>query len=318
MQYIDNNMDMRDVYAKALEELMAENEQVMLLDADLARANGTLAIREKFPERALDIGVAEANMMAVAAGLSSYGFIPFAATFTVFASRRVCDVIAVSIAYAKQNVKIVGTDPGIAAELNGGTHMSIEDIGVLRSIPNIVIFEPVDCVQLYQAMPQIASYYGPVYLRLFRKKPPASVFGEGYVFNLFKADVLKQGTDVSIFASGIEVKEALAAAELLSQEGISAEVINVHTIKPLDEETILNSVAKTGCAITAENHNVVGGLGSAVSEMLSRRRPVPMEFIGIQDRFAVVGKMPYLLEKFQMSAGHIKNAALKAMERKAL
>jgi transketolase len=315
MKHINNDMEMRQVYAIALEELMAENEQIMLLDADLARANGTLAVREKFPERALDIGVAEANMIAVAAGLSSYGFIPFAATFSVFASRRVCDVIAISVAYAKQNVKIVGTEPGIAAELNGGTHMGIEDIGVLRSIPGMVIFEPVDCVQLYQAMPQIASYYGPVYMRLFRKVP-ASVFGEDYVFDLFKADVLKTGTDISIFASGIEVSEALEAAGLLLQEGINAEIVNVHTIKPLDEETILNSVSKTGCAVTAENHNVTGGLGSAVSELLAKRCPVPVEFIGIQDCTVQVGKLPYLLEKYKMTAQDIKDAAIKAVKRK--
>ena len=318
MREINNNMDMRDVYAWALAELMEKDERIMLLDADLARANGTLAIREKFPERALDTGVAEANMMAVAAGLSSYGFIPFAASFAVFASRRVCDTVTVSIVYAKQNVKVIGTDPGIAAELNGGTHMAIEDVGVFRSIPGMVIFEPVDCVQLYQAIPQIASHYGPVYMRLFRKKPPASVFGEDYKFDLFSADVLKAGTDVSIFASGIEVKEALEAAELLSREGICAEVINVHTIKPLDEEAILRSVSKTGCALSAENHNVVGGLGSAVSELLSRRCPVPMEFIGIQDRFGQVGKMPFLMERLQMNSEYIRNAAVKVIGRKSL
>ena len=318
MREINNDMDMRDVYAWALEDLMEKDERVMLLDADLARANGTLAIREKFPERALDTGVAEANMMGVAAGLSSYGFIPFTATFAVFSSRRVCDTVAVSIAYAKQNVKMIGTDPGVAAELNGGTHMAIEDVGVFRSIPGMVIFEPVDCVQLYQAIPRIASYYGPVYTRLFRKKPPASVFGEDYEFNLFSADVLKVGTDISIFASGIEVKESLEAAELLSHEGIQAEVINIHTIKPLDEETILRSVSKTGCALSAENHNIVGGLGSAVSELLSKRCPVPMEFIGIQDHFGQVGKMPFLMERFKMNAGYIRNAAVKAIGRKSM
>ena len=316
MRSINNDMEMRAAYARALEELMEKDERVLLVDADLARANGTLGLRDKFPDRAMDVGLAEANMISVAAGLSSYGFIPFAESFAVFASRRVCDMIAISVAYAKQNVKIVGSDPGLAAELNGGTHMAIEDIGVLRSIPDMVIFEPVDCVQIYQAIPQIAAHYGPVYTRLFRKKPPASIFGEDYVFDLFSADVLRTGTDVSIFASGIEVKEALDAAELLSGEGVSAEVINVHTIKPLDEEAIVRSAAKTGCAVTAENHNVVGGLGSAVAELLSKRQPVPIEFIGIQDQFALVGKLPFLMERFHMTAKDIRDAAMKAMARK--
>ena len=185
-------MEMRAVYAECLAKLMEEDKHVVVLDADLAKASGTRKLYERFPEQMFDCGVAEQNMASIAAGLSSYGFKPWIETFTPFATRRICDQIAISISYAKQNVKIVGTDPGIAAELNGGTHMSMEDIGVVRSIPGIVIFEPVDDVQLRAAMPVLNAYEGPVYVRLFRKELP-TVFTPDYKFDLFKADVLKEG-----------------------------------------------------------------------------------------------------------------------------
>ena len=222
---------------QGLEQLMAADERVVLVDADLGRANGTIGIKKKFPDRAFNVGVAEQNMASVAAGLASYGFIPFINSFAAFASRRICDQIAISIAYAERNVKIVGTDPGIAAELNGCTHMTMEDIGVLRSIPRMVIFEPTDAMQIAKALPEIAAYDGPVYIRLFRKVAPA-VFGEDYAFSLFKADLLREGTDITLFATGFMVSAALEAAETLSGQGISAEVINPHTIKPLDAETV--------------------------------------------------------------------------------
>jgi transketolase len=280
-----------------------------VLDADLARANGTLGLRKKFPDRALDLGLQEQNMASVAAGLASYGFIPFLTSFAVFATRRICDQITISIAYAKRSVKIVGSDPGVTAEMNGGTHMAIEDIGVLRSIPGIVIFEPVDGVQLAKAMPQIAYYDGPVYLRLLRKAAPP-VFSEDYHFDLFKADVLRQGRDVTLFASGIMVTAAIEAAQKLAGKGVSAEVINVHTIKPIDAATVLASVRKTGAAVTCENHNIIGGLGSAVAEVVSEGCPVPLRYVGIHDHFGEVSKMDYLLKKFKMTADDIVEQAL--------
>ncbi|WP_066646037.1 transketolase family protein [Christensenella timonensis] len=309
--------EMRMVMSDFLAQKMSEDTRYITIDADLARASGTLALQEKFPERALDVGIAESNMACIAAGLSSYGFKPFIFSFCPFVTRRICDQVAVSIAYAKQDVKIIGTDPGICAELNGGTHMSVEDVGVMRSIPSMVIFEPVDADQLAKALPQIFAYEGPLYLRLFRKAAPQTFFADdGYQFDLFKADMLREGSDVTLFASGIEVKEAMQAADILKQEGIAAEVINVHTIKPLDEETVLQSVRKTKCAVSCENHNVKGGLGSSIAEALSRAFPVPMEYIGLQDHFSEVGKMPYLLEAFQMGAEHIAAAARKAVSRK--
>lgn len=309
--------EMRAVMTDMLAQKMTEDERYMTVDADLARANGTLGLREQFPERALNVGIAEANMACVAAGLASYGFKPFIFSFCAFATRRICDQVAISIAYAQQDVKIVGTDPGISAELNGGTHMSGEDIGVMRSIPSMVIFEPVDGDQLAKALPQIFEYEGPIYIRLFRKVPVQTFFAnDDYQFDLFKADTLRAGKDVTLFASGIEVKEAMAAAALLEQKGISAEVVNVHTIKPIDAAMVIQSVQKTGCAVTCENHNVMGGLGSAVSECLMQHSPVPMEFIGMKDRFSEVGKMPYLLDEFQMSAQYIVEAAEKAVARK--
>ncbi len=297
-------MEMRKVLCDELEKMMTKDENIIIIDADLAKANGTYSLRKKFPNRALDVGIAEQNMASIAAGLSSYGFKPVILSFTPFVTRRICDQISVSIAYAKQNVKIIGTDPGISAELNGGTHMSVEDIGVLRSIPTLVIFEPVDSIQLKQALPQIMEYNGPVYIRMFRKETP-EVFDSNYRFNLFKGDILKEGKDVTIVASGIMVEESVKAGKLLLAAGIDAEIINIHTIKPIDENILLKSVKKTGCVVTCENHNIIGGLRSAVSEVLIENYPVPLQSIGIKDVFGEVGRLGDLKVKFNMAADDI-------------
>ena len=304
-------MEMRAVYAECLAKLMENDKRVVVLDADLAKASGTRALYERFPEQMFDCGVAEQDMASIAAGLSSYGFKPWIETFTPFATRRICDQVAISISYAKRNVKIVGTDPGIAAELNGGTHMSVEDIGVLRSIPGMVIFEPVDDVQLRAAMPVLDAYEGPVYVRLFRKQLP-TVFGDGYQFDLFKADVLKEGKDLSIFVSGMLTNDVLEAEKLLAAEGIDAEIINVHTIKPIDAETVVASARKTGTVLTVENHNVIGGLQSAVLEALAAEK-IPVTAVGIQDRFGEVGKLPYLREAMGLTVENIVASAKKAL-----
>jgi len=293
-------MEMRQAFAKELEKIMEQDDRVCLIDADLAKASGTTGIHQKFPDRALNVGVAEANMASVAAGLSSYGLIPFITTFTPFASRRCFDQVAISIAYAQQNVKIVGTDPGISAELNGGTHMSFEDVALMRAVPTMVVFEPVDEVQVRKALPQIVAHKGPVYIRLFRKEAPA-VFGEDYQFDLFKADRVREGKDVTVLATGIMVKKALDAAEKLASEGISAEVINVHTIKPLDAETILSSVHKTGRVVTAENANVIGGLYSAVCDLLAAEFPARVERVGVEDQFGEVGRIHELAQRFGLT-----------------
>ena len=307
-------MEMRAVYAACLAELMEKDRHVVILDADLGKASGTLSLRKKFPEQSFDCGVAEQDMASIAAGLSSYGFKPWIESFTPFATRRICDQIAISISYAKRNVKIVGTDPGIAAELNGGTHMSMEDIGVVRSIPGMVIFEPVDEVQLRAAMPVLNDYDGPVYVRLFRKELPV-VFGDDYKFDLFKADVVKEGKDLSIFVSGMLTKDVLDAAEELKAEGIEAEVVNVHTIKPIDRETVIASARKTGTVLTVENHNVIGGLQSAVLEALAQEK-IPVCAVGVEDRFGEVGKLPYLREATGLTKENILATAKKALSLK--
>ena len=303
-------MEMRAVYASVMAELMEKDRHVVILDADLAKACGTRKLYDSFPKQAFDCGIAEQNMASIAAGLASYGFKPWIESFTPFATRRICDQITISICYARQNVKIVGTDPGIAAELNGGTHMSMEDIGVLRSIPGIVIFEPVDENQLRAALPVINDYEGAVYVRMFRKQTPV-VFPEDYRFDLFKADTLREGKDLSIFVSGLLTHDVLDAAEALKAEGIDAEIINVHTIKPIDRETVLASARKTGAVLTVENHNVVGGLHSAVLEALCEEK-IPVLGLGVPDRFGEVGKMPYLRGVMGMTMDDILDAARKA------
>lgn len=301
-------MEMRQVLAAELDKIMSENSNVVVIDADLSKPNGIAGLRKKYPDRAFEVGIAEQNMASVAAGMSSYGFIPFITTFTPFASRRICDQIAISIVYAKQNVKIIGSDPGISAEFNGGTHMSIEDIGVLRSIPNIVIFEPVDNIQLKKALPQIVDYDGAVYIRMFRKEI-SNVFGNDCDFDLFKASKLQDGRDVSIFCSGIMTQETMQANEILKSRGINADIINIHTIKPIDVDAIIESAKKTGAVLTVENHNIIGGLKSAVCEVLMEEFPVPLRAIGIKDQFGQVGKLPFLKEFYNMRAEDIVNAA---------
>ncbi len=304
-------MEMRAVYAACLAEMMEKDKHVVILDADLGKASGTLSLRAKFPEQSFDCGVAEQDMASIAAGLSSYGFKPWIESFTPFATRRICDQIAISISYAKRNVKIVGTDPGISAELNGGTHMSMEDIGVIRSIPGMVIFEPVDEVQLRAAMPVLNEYDGPVYVRLFRKQLPV-VFGEDYKFDLFKADTIKEGKDLTIFVSGMLTADVVEASKKLAEEGIDAEIINVHTIKPIDKGTVVASARKTGAVLTVENHNVIGGLQSAVLEALAMEK-IPVVAVGVQDHFGEVGKLPYLREATGLTVENILASARKAV-----
>ncbi len=307
-------MEMRAVYAGCLAELMEKDRHVVVLDADLARASGTRGLYERFPEQMFDCGIAEQNMASIAAGMASYGYKPWIESFSAFATRRICDQIAISVAYAGMNVKIVGTDPGIAAELNGGTHMSLEDIGVLRSIPRMVIVEPADEIQLRAAMPVLNEYDGPVYLRLVRKETP-KIFEEDYRFELFKADVLKEGSDLTIAVAGFMTKDALTAADMLKDKSISAEVIQVHTIKPADAETLKRSAGKTGAVLTVENHNIIGGLHDAVLEALALEK-IPVAAVGAEDRFGEVGKLPYLKKALGLTAENIVFHAEKVLKYK--
>ena len=243
------------------------------------------------------------------------GKIPFAHSFTPFATRRVLDQIAISIAYAKLNAKIGGTDPGVTAELNGGTHMSVEDAGLIRGIPNMIIVEPADGVQLKALLPQIAAIDSPVYMRLARKSKD-QYYEKGTKFELGKIHELKSGTDVTIICSGIMIKNALDASGILEKEGINARILNMHTLKPVDSETIIKAAKETGAIVTAENHSIINGWGSAVSEVLSENYPVPLERIGIRDHFGEVGLTDFLLEKYKMTAEDIVAAAKKAIARK--
>lgn len=314
---MDQKKEMRSVMADFLAKQMALDDGIIVLDADLAKSNGTFFLHEAFPGRAIGMGIAEANMVSTAAGLAAYGFEPYIFSFCPFVSRRVADQIAISVAYSGLNVKIIGSDPGITAQLNGATHMGNEDVGIMRSIPNMIIFEPADIVQYEKALKQVRAYEGPVYIRQLRKLETRIFFDyKDYQFDLFRADTIKTGSDLTLIAAGIELEQAWYAAETLQKLNIDAELINVHTIKPLDEETIIRSVKKTGRAVVCENHNIMGGLCSAVAEAAGRWCPVPLEFIGIRDRFGEVGKLPYLLKKFKMDSDSIVGAAVKLMERK--
>ncbi|MBA4700363.1 MAG: transketolase family protein [Ruminococcus sp.] len=300
---------LRETYVDLLMEYASKDERIAIVEADLARAAGTLRFQETFPERTVDVGVAEANMIGVAAGMSAMGKIPFTHTFTPFATRRVCDQVTLSVAYAGLNVKCVGSDPGVTAELNGGTHMSMEDVAIMRNIPGMIVFEPTDSEQLKKAFPQIMEHYGPVYIRLLRRNA-VKIFDENCEFRLGKGIVLKEGRDVSIFASGIMTAEALEAAEILKEEGIDAEIINIHTIKPLDEELVIQSARKTGAVITAENGSIINGLGAAVAECLGENCPTVMKRVGVRDHFGEVGFTDYLQEKYGLKAKNIAEAAI--------
>lgn len=293
-------MEMREVFVEKLAEAMERDDKIVVIDADLAKSTKTWGLRKTFPDRALDVGIAEQNMASIAAGLSAYGFNPFITSFAPFVTRRILDQVAISCLYSKQNVKIVGTDPGICAEINGGTHMGMEDIGSLRSLPDILIYEPVDEVQLMQAMPFIIDYKGSMYIRLFRKVIDKVFDENSYKFDMYKADVLKEGKDITIVSSGIMVQETIKALPLLKEAGIDAEVISVHTIKPIDGDTITKSAKKTGLVLTCENHQIIGGLHSAVCEVLADKCPTKAGAIGVPDVFGEVGKLPYLKEIYKM------------------
>lgn len=304
--------ELRLTYSDLLIEYGRTDDRICVVEADLMASASTQRFRKLYPDRLINVGVAEADMISVAAGLSAMGKIPFTHTFSAFASRRCCDQITISVAYAGLNVKMVGSDPGVSAELNGGTHMSFEDVAIMRNIPGMVIFEPVDSIQFKKLFPQILEHYGPVYIRLFRKNA-WSIYNESDTFELGKGKLLRKGRDVTIAVSGIMVKEALEAAECLSAEGIEAEVINIHTIKPLDEEMILASTAKTGCCVTAENASVLNGLGSAVADCVTNRKPCPVLKVGVQDRFGEVGKMDYLQKELHLTKEDIVRRAKEAI-----
>ena len=306
---------MREVYCDTLLDLALKDENIVVLDADLMSSSGMKPFFQRFPERAFNCGVAEANMIGIASGLSAMGKIPFAHSFGCFASRRVCDQIMISAAYAKQNVRIIGSDPGVTAAYNGGTHMPFEDMGVLRSIPEITLIEPADNVILEDIIKQLASAIGVYYVRMARKNA-ISIYKEDSHFHIGRGNTLVDGNDVTIFASGIMVHEALKASSILQTDGISARVVDMFTWKPIDSELIDNCARVTGAFVTAENHNVVGGLGSAVAEATAMLRPVPIEMVGVKDRFGQVGTEDFLREEYELTTSDIVSAAKVAIQRK--
>lgn len=306
---------MRKVYTNTLIDLAKKDKNIVILDADLSVANGTKGFYEQFPERSFNIGAGEANMVGIAAGLSTVGKIPFASTFACFASRRVYDQFFLSCNFSKLNVKLTGTDPGITATNNGGTHMAFEDIGVMRIIPDIVILEPSDNISLRALLPQVAYHSGSSYMRIDRKSSPV-FYDEQESFELGKGKVVQDGTDLTIIAAGIiMVPEAQKAASMLAEEGVSAAVIDMHTIKPIDRDLILDYAEKTGLMITCENHQVIGGLGSAVAEVLSEQMPTPLRRIGVDGVFGQVGDLSFLKQHFGMNADHIYATCTDALKR---
>lgn len=307
--------EMRAVYCQTLQELARENDRICILDADLVGSSGVKPFFQEFPDRAVDCGIQENNMIGVAAGLSAAGMIPFAHSFGPFASRRCVDQIFISCAYAKANVRIVGSDPGVTAAYNGGTHMPFEDMGTLMSIPKITLVEPTDSVQLRWLLQTLEKEYGVYYIRLLRKNA-VGVFEAGSQFQLGRFARLREGADAAVVCSGIMVGEALKAAALLEGEGIRIAVLNAFTWKPMDDETLAEYARSCGCVVTAENHNILGGLGSAVANSLSRSCPVPVEMVGVEDEFGEVGTEDFLRKRFDLTAEHIVRAVRAAMARK--
>ncbi|MEK3988953.1 transketolase family protein [Robertmurraya sp. FSL R5-0851] len=302
------NMEMRQMYANTLLELAKANPNVVALEADLMSAISTNKIIKEIPDQLINCGIMEANMIGVASGLSLTGKIPFVHTFGQFATRRAFDQLFISGAYAKTNIKILGSDAGVSAEHNGGTHMAFEDLGLVRLIPNAKVYEVSDSTMLGYLLRKIEKEYGIHYIRTIRKNS-VKLYDEREVFETGKGKVLREGGDVTIIASGIMVAESLKAADLLKEQGVEATVIDMFSIKPIDKELIVKYATKTKAVVTAENHNVIGGLGSAVAEVLSEHCPTRMRRIGVKEQFGQVGKIDYLMEFYKLTATDIAEEA---------
>ncbi len=306
----------REGYGKALVELGEKNPNVLVLDADLAAATKTGAFKKAFPDRFIDTGIAESNMMGVAAGLSTAGFTVFASSFAMFSAGRAFEQVRNTIGYPHLNVKIGATHAGISVGEDGASHQCCEDIALMRSIPGMVIINPADDIEARAAVFAAAEYEGPVYMRFGRLAVPR-IFDENYKFEIGKAVTLREGTDVTIIATGLMVNEAIQAADALNAEGISVELINMHTIKPLDKEAVVKAAKKTGCIVTAEEHNVIGGLGDAVCDAVCGEYPVPVVKVGVEDTFGKSGPAVDLLHIFGLDAANIVAKAKIAISKKA-
>ena len=305
----------RDAYGKTLVELGRENEKIVVLDADLSGSTKTALFAKEFPERFFNAGIAEANMVGMAAGLSAGGMLPFASTFAIFAAGRAFEQIRQSLAYPSMNVKIVATHGGITVGEDGGSHQSIEDLAIMRSLPNMTVLCPADGPETAAAIRAIAAYDGPVYVRLGRAKVPV-VFPEDCSFTIGKGSVLRDGTDMTFITTGLMTAQALEAAEILKAENINAQVVHLGSIKPIDVELVLQAARKTGAIVTAEEHSIIGGLGGAVCEVLAEGCPTPVERVGLRDVFGQSGTGDDLLAHYGLTPAHLVEAAERVLQRK--
>ena len=306
----------REAYGSALAEFGDKYDKLVVLDADLAEATKTIKFKKKFPDRFFDCGIAEGNMVTVAAGLAAAGLIPFCSSFAMFAAGRAFEQVRNAIGYPHLNVKIGATHAGISVGEDGATHQCLEDFATMRSIPGMTVMQPADAIEARAMVEAAINYVGPCYMRFGRFAVPVLFDQDTYKFEWGKGRVLADGKDVTIVATGLMVEQALAARDLLAAENISARVVNIHTIKPLDEDLILKCAADTGCIVTAEEHNFIGGLGSAVCECVSGSHPVPVKRVGVEDQFGRSGKVPPLLEMYGLTANNIVAKAKEAIAAK--
>ncbi|MGI6308172.1 MAG: transketolase family protein [Dethiobacteria bacterium] len=308
-------MATREAYGQALRELGRHLDKIVVLDADLSKSTRTAFFAEEFPLRFFNLGVAEADMIGTAAGLAACGYIPFVSTFGVFATGRVYDQVRNSIAYTRLNVKIVASHTGLTVGEDGASHQTLEDIALMRVLPNMTVVVPADGRQTFQAVEAVARYEGPVYMRLGRPKVPQVIPPE-LPFELGKAQVLREGGDLAFVATGLMAGIALQAAGMLAQEGLQATVLNMHTIKPLDQELLVEVARKTGALVTAEEHSIIGGLGGAVTEVLAENYPVPLIRVGVKDTFGESGSPEALLQKYGLTAENLAAAGKAVLQKK--
>ena len=306
----------RDAYGQALVKLGGVNTDIVVLDADLSKSTKTADFHKVYPERFFNMGIAEQNLIGFSAGLAAAGKIPFASTFAIFAAGRAFEQIRNSVAYPRLNVKIAVTHAGISVGEDGASHQAIEDLALMRAIPNMTVLVPADAIETYQVIKAAAEYHGPVYIRMGRLAVPVLFEDNKYSFTIGKANVIREGKDVTIIANGLMVSEALKAAEDLKEQGIESTVVNCASLKPLDEETIINAAKLTGAVVTAEEHSIIGGLGSAVSEVLSENSPVPLRRVGVQDTFGESGNPEELLKKYGLTAQEIIIAVKEVIKQK--
>lgn len=305
---------LREAFGKALSACADEYPNVVVLDADIAGGTGVHHFRKSHPDRFFQFGIAEQNMMAAAGGMAATGLVPIVTTFAVFCLRAV-EQARLSIAYTKRNVKIVASHPGLDVGPDGGSAQSLEDLAAFRAIPGMTVISPADAEEMRQATRAVLDFDGPVYMRTGRS-PSTRIFGEDYRFEIGKGKVLRDGKDVTIVACGVEVARALDAADLLAKDGINARVINMATIKPIDAALLAKASRETGCIVTAEDHNILGGLGSAVAEAITQTAPCPIEFVGVRDEFGQSGEPQELAEHYRLTGPYIAEAARRAMARK--